>query len=655
MVSIAEDGQYGPHQWASSLWEIFSSRSRISMLLTKGKVHRDAIEFCQNVLRRKPVNWIASVRSNLSQPIHDVDLVVTVGGDGTLLQARHLLNDSIPLLGVNSDPTQPHEVQEFGNEFDATRSTGYLCAATVKNFEQARERVKIEHERKLSALQSQEYKGEDEITSQAVSTTSTAIVGLRDADLVPELVELCHGVSAWHTSFCRLIKFQRDFIKSLHGWFKLTLIPINVEEAAITGSQTSNVYLVFDEWKLALDRIPDTVASEAIKSFINVVHSISLKKAEEMKDDGHGLDARDPLSRKNGELVACHRRVEEEMVKHSKAVEQILCHQVALQPLGLIDIWDVDTSLPNLTTGALLGVGIVYRGIKNDCDPALELLVDYLDKEDSSVEIDAINGLVLAYAGTQNEQNRDKLTPILGDPKAPPDIIVFTSISLVLVYVGSFNKEVAQAIIFALHYVPWKACKGKMRMDSVEATTEVSKTFNEKIRNLCLNRKCFKGISALDPPFDFIIHLYEHMFNRFIPYTLKYVRVLVFMSFYFKVYAEHLLEPLLQTMLALSGPRTTILIGHEIRSTNVHEQMIELWKKHFEVKTVPRSKTIEGNTSLDPLIENGATEKTENDTSSRVEDEVDNEVPTQPQNLSDWEARRYGALAARLLRDIKIT
>ncbi|PWA57623.1 Nicotinamide N-methyltransferase-like protein [Artemisia annua] len=166
---------------------------------------------------------------------------------------------------------------------------------------------------------------------------------------------------------------------------------------------------------------------------------------------------------------------------------------------------------------------------------------------------------------------------------------------------------------------------------------------------------------------------YVHMFNRFIPYTLKYVTVFVFVSFYYKVYAEHLLEPLLQTMLALSGPRTTILIGHEVRSTNVHEQMIELWKKHFEVKTVPRSKmdikyqhpsiqlyimtlkTTEGNTSLNPLIENGVTEKTENDTSGRVEDEVDNEVPTEPQNLSDWEARRYGAMAARLLRDIKIT
>nr|XP_043631044.1 protein N-lysine methyltransferase METTL21A isoform X2 [Erigeron canadensis] len=155
-------------------------------------------------------------------------------------------------------------------------------------------------------------------------------------------------------------------------------------------------------------------------------------------------------------------------------------------------------------------------------------------------------------------------------------------------------------------------------------------------------------IRELDPPFDYIIGTDV-------------------------VYAEHLLEPLLQTMLALSGPKTTIVIGHEIRSTNVHEQMIQLWKKHFEVKMVPKSKmdikykhpsiqlyimtlkSPEGNINLDPLIEIGAAEKTEDDTDSKIEYEVDNTLPTEPKDLSDWEARRYGSMAARLLHDIKIT
>lgn len=71
--------------------------------------------------------------------------------------------------------------------------------------------MKIEHEKKLATLQSQEYRGGEEakldktkaainrlqslivVTSQAVTTTSSAIVGLRESDLIPQLVELCHG------------------------------------------------------------------------------------------------------------------------------------------------------------------------------------------------------------------------------------------------------------------------------------------------------------------------------------------------------------------------------------------------------------------------------------------------------------------------------
>lgn len=75
------------------------------------QVHKDAISFCQEVLQRKSVEWETMVHNDLSRPIRDVDLVVTVGGDGTLLKASHFMDDSIPLVGVNSDPTQVDEVQ----------------------------------------------------------------------------------------------------------------------------------------------------------------------------------------------------------------------------------------------------------------------------------------------------------------------------------------------------------------------------------------------------------------------------------------------------------------------------------------------------------------------------------------------------------------
>lgn len=121
------------------LYSRFSHHPQIlGYLENRRKVHKDAITICQDILHRKSVEWEPIFRNNLSQPIRDVDLVVTIGGDGTLLQASHLMDDSVPVLGVNSDPTQIEEVEEFSEEFDATRSTGYLCAATVKNFEQVR-------------------------------------------------------------------------------------------------------------------------------------------------------------------------------------------------------------------------------------------------------------------------------------------------------------------------------------------------------------------------------------------------------------------------------------------------------------------------------------------------------------------------------------
>ncbi|XP_038706573.1 uncharacterized protein LOC120002072 isoform X2 [Tripterygium wilfordii] len=76
-------------------------------------------------------------------------------------------------------------------------------------------------------------------------------------------------------------------------------------------------------------------------------------------------------------------------------------------------------------------------------------------------------------------------------------------------------------------------------------------------------------IRAVGPPFDYIIG-----------------------TDVVKVYAEHLLERLLRTIFALSGPRISLLVGYEIRSTSVHEQMLQMWKRHFDLKIVPSAKSL---------------------------------------------------------------
>jgi len=60
----------------------------------------------------------------------DKDLVIAVGGDGTILNTASFMDDSIPVLGVNSDPTR---VEEKGvlNVKDERRSRGALCGTTA--------------------------------------------------------------------------------------------------------------------------------------------------------------------------------------------------------------------------------------------------------------------------------------------------------------------------------------------------------------------------------------------------------------------------------------------------------------------------------------------------------------------------------------------
>ncbi|CAL5394565.1 unnamed protein product [Camellia sinensis] len=182
----------------------------------------------------------------------------------------------------------------------------------------------------------------------------------------------------------------------------------------------------------------------------------------------------------------------------------------AAASLGMILLWDVDSGLAqidkyfhsddkNVIAGALLGVGILTCGVEHECDPALRLLADYVDKEDSSIKIGAIMGLGLAYAGAQCSQIRSKLSRVLEDKKMPLDVIVFTAISLGLVYVGSCDEDVSQTIISALKHRSVSELGQPLtrllplglgllylgKQESVEATAEISKTLNTKIRKHC--------------------------------------------------------------------------------------------------------------------------------------------------------------------------
>lgn len=80
--------------------------------------HQQCLEIVRQTLSQSQVAFEDCYRGELSQGKTENRIVVTVGGDGTILDASHFsLNN--PILGINSDPS---------------RSVGSLCLANEKTF-----------------------------------------------------------------------------------------------------------------------------------------------------------------------------------------------------------------------------------------------------------------------------------------------------------------------------------------------------------------------------------------------------------------------------------------------------------------------------------------------------------------------------------------
>lgn len=133
----------------------------------------------------------------------------------------------------------------------------------------------------------------------------------------------------------------------------------------------------------------------------------------------------------------------------------------ATASLGLVLLWDVDGGLTPIDkylyssedyikSGALLACGIVNCGVRNECDPALALLSDYVLHSSNTMRIGAIVGLGLAYAGSNRESVLSLLAPVLSDPKSSWEVIGVTGLALGMIAVGSCNSFVTQAIMHVL-------------------------------------------------------------------------------------------------------------------------------------------------------------------------------------------------------------
>ncbi|XP_050241727.1 protein ALTERED PHOSPHATE STARVATION RESPONSE 1 [Quercus robur] len=279
------------------------------------------------------------------------------------------------------------------------------------------ETLKIEHKKRVAHLRKLELKRADYVktektkkeveklesqmmvASQAIESTSSEIIKLRETELYPQLIELvkglmcmwrsmyeCHQVQThivqqlkylktipsteatseihkqstlqlelevqqWHQSFSNLVKAQRDYIQSLAGWLRLSLFQISKNPLSRT-SEESKIYSLCEEWHIAVEHIPDRVASEGIKSLLTVIHAIVVQQADEhkqkkksesvfkelekkvtelrsleckygpysMAESYSTTSGKDPVADKRAKVEILRAKAEEEKTKHEKSV-----------------------------------------------------------------------------------------------------------------------------------------------------------------------------------------------------------------------------------------------------------------------------------------------------------------------------------------------
>ena len=132
--------------------------------------------------------------------------------------------------------------------------------------------------------------------------------------------------------------------------------------------------------------------------------------------------------------------------------------------MGMLAQWDLlgvglekvnpflDVEDNQIKAGGYLAVGIMNSGIRDDTDSTLSLLgVDEsLGSKSVQVRMASIMGLGLAYANSNREDVLELLLPIVEDTSLDMQLSAMAALSLGLIFVGSSNDRVSEAIITTL-------------------------------------------------------------------------------------------------------------------------------------------------------------------------------------------------------------
>lgn len=108
------------HKEANFLKLLEEGHSSVTKVKVAHDEHMETLEHLLEALDKRGVEHREVVRADLEGHIKGVDMVISVGGDGTFLNASHHI-DTLPLLGINSSRSS---------------SFGHFCLGNLKNIEQ---------------------------------------------------------------------------------------------------------------------------------------------------------------------------------------------------------------------------------------------------------------------------------------------------------------------------------------------------------------------------------------------------------------------------------------------------------------------------------------------------------------------------------------
>lgn len=131
----------------------------------------------------------------------------------------------------------------------------------------------------------------------------------------------------------------------------------------------------------------------------------------------------------------------------------------AAASMGMLYLWNIDQGLNQIDkffhqdedyikAGACLAVGILSSGVRNESDPAMALLSEYIESPSINIRLASICGLGIAYAGSQKSELIDVLLPLAANTEMANIVEVsLAALSLGMIFEGSCNDDIASALV----------------------------------------------------------------------------------------------------------------------------------------------------------------------------------------------------------------